>query len=96
MQNPKPREIQIATDISPIISPASNKSGSFISPRDNLLVNFNSNKQNNNLMHFDLEPLQETNDENCQNLERSNKEIENLSHHSGSMESEKHDGKQST
>lgn len=36
--------MQINTDISPIISPKSNFSNSFISPRDVLFSNMNSNK----------------------------------------------------
>ena len=36
--------MQINTELSPIVSPKSNVSGSFVSPRDKVLMNFTSNK----------------------------------------------------
>jgi hypothetical protein len=73
MSNTHAQKLQINTDISPIISPTSNISGSFITPKDNIFVNFNSNKAQNTLNQEDQHPVPDENHELQEEMDGSNR-----------------------
>jgi hypothetical protein len=73
MSNAHAQNLQINTDISPIISPKSNTPGSFITPRDNILVNFNANKVHNPAPQDDQHLVPDENHELQEEIEDSNR-----------------------
>lgn len=85
--------IQINTDISPIISPTSGISGSFISPRDNLLLNFNTHKMISTNNQSDYNQLRLDHIENHEQLEGSNKINDSATNESYSIDRSPLEGK---
>lgn len=65
----KQTQMQINTELSPIISPKSNLSISFVSPRDNVLVNFTSNRTTHTLSDKNSMDLHHSRQENYNSKE---------------------------